>query len=333
MVLAAAPSARAEVADTKADWLKQPTSADVLGVWPMGAWRKSLSGSAKISCQVSVHGALMGCTVASETPAGEGFGAAAIALTPQFLMKPATRDGRPIVSTVNIPVNFKMPSDPSRLPSADHGGGRRSLSSVPWISAPTYSEVAAAYPRRARNEQVAGRATLSCTFKAAGKVELCQTVVEEPKGYGFSTAAKALAGRFVGPAETYDGTSLVGVSTQIPFTFAVDMLDPAKQVIGSPQWAALPSGEDFASSYPAAAAKANVGQARVVMSCQVGPEGRLAACAVQSETPAGLGFGEAAKVLSKAFQVRTWTAEGLPTIGGSVRVPIRYNLPEEPAKK
>jgi hypothetical protein len=47
-------------------------------------------------------------------------------------------------------------------------------------------------------------------------------------------------------------------------------------------------------------------------------------CTVQRQSPEGLGFGDAALALSGLFQVSVWTDEGLPTVGGRVSVPIRY---------
>ena len=77
---------------------------------------------------------------------------------------------------------------------------------------------------------------------------------------------------------------------------------------------------------PAAAVKAGVYKARVVMECQVVAEGALSGCVTQTETPSGLGYGDAAIRLSSAFRLSVWTDEGLPSIGGKVRVPIRFDL-------
>ncbi len=62
----------------------------------------------------------------------------------------------------------------------------------------------------------------------------------------------------------------------------------------------------------------------VALACDVGPGGHLAHCAIESQSPDGLGFGAAALALSTQFQVSVWTDEGLPTVGGRLNVPIRY---------
>jgi hypothetical protein len=251
-------------------------------------------------------------------------------------MKPAMRDGKPVVSGVSIPINFVAPrtATGSRIP----GQGlyaplmRQVLSNVSWTQAPTYAQVAAAYPLKAREAQVGGRVTLVCKFKEDGRVGGCDALQEEPKRLGFATTAKTLVGEFRGPTVTSDGKSTVGVMTQIPFTFAVEMLDPETRLIGKPRWTALPKGEDVMAGYPNAAVQAGVRQARVVIACDVAPGGRLSGCASEKEEPAGLGFAASALALANAFEVSRWTAEGLPTVGGRIRVPIRYELPEESPK-
>lgn len=332
LALSVAIACPVAAAETAANWLKGPTPEDLLTVWPRDAFKRGYGGKAIIACQVSLQGALRDCSVESESPSGAGFGSAAIALTPQFLMKPAMRDGVPVVSAVRIPVIFPTPEVPTGtlLPGAGFytNLARVSLSDISWTVAPSYAEVAAAYPQKARAKQVGGRATLSCTFKAGGRIGSCDTVAEEPKGQGFAAAAKSLTGSFVGPTTLSDGSSTVGMDMQIPFTFAVDMLVPGKRVMGKPQWRSLPSGSDFAKVYPAAAVAAGVQGARVAMLCEVGAEGRLTDCSVESEDPKGLGFDQAALALATAFQVKTWTAEGLPTVGGKIRLPIRYQPPQ-----
>ncbi|MDP3749803.1 MAG: energy transducer TonB [Phenylobacterium sp.] len=335
-LLLGVPARADEELDVKPDWLKRPTPESLMSVWPREALQRGLGGKAVISCSVSLQGALRDCSVVSESPAGSGFGVAAIALTPQLLMKPGMRGGKPVVSTVRIPINFEGagPALGSRLTGAGSGPLMRMvLSNVTWRQAPTYAEVVAVYPEKAKAREAGGRATLNCTFKAGGLVGSCDTITEEPKGMGFAAAARTLSSRFVGPETLKDGRPTKGVDVQIPFVFAVDMLNPASRTIGKPQWTSLPDGQDMVAGYPAAAVEAGVRTGRVVMNCQVVAEGRLSACATEREEPAGLGFGDSAVALSKAFRVQTWSTEGLPTVGGSIRVPLRYEMPNAPPAK
>jgi hypothetical protein len=50
---------------------------------------------------------------------------------------------------------------------------------------------------------------------------------------------------------------------------------------------------------------------------------------VTSEEPAEFGFGQAALALAPHFRLSVWTEQGLPTVGGRVTLPIRYQLPPE----
>lgn len=305
-----------------------------MAVWPSEAWDKGLGGKATLVCKVSLQGALFDCWVAKETPEGAGFGRAAIALTPQLLMKPAVRDGKPVVSQIQVPITFQTPDVAlgTRIPGAGpyQGPSRSVLTNVRWLSAPSYAEVAAAYPEEAKAKKVGGRVTLNCAFKADGRLSGCETVSEEPERLGFAKAAKILSDRFVAPAVLPDGSKLAGLLTQIPFTFGVEMLDPERRLVGKPIWAAMPPPADFNGGYPDAAKRAGVATGRAVLLCDIAAGGRLSGCSTQSEEPAGLGFGDAALALSGGFLLRPWTVEGLPVVGGKVKVPIRYNAPAPP---
>lgn len=285
-------------------------------------------GKAIISCEVSVQGTLLDCLVISETPEGSGFGGAALALSPQLLMKPATRNGTPIPGgQVRIPVNFDWPAgyrSPGMLT-------KPVATNVVWEAAPTYAQVVAAYPAKARAAGVGGNATLGCTFKTEGRLTSCSVLGQTPAGMGFGEAARSLAQFFIGPALRTDGESSKGVAVQIPVTFALEMLTSSKPVTGKPKWTATPSADDLVGAIPAAAVAAGVKTARVVIACAIAQGGGIEACAITKEDPPGLGFGEATLRLAKSIRVSTWTVEGLPTVGGSVTVPIRYDVPQPEA--
>jgi protein TonB len=50
---------------------------------------------------------------------------------------------------------------------------------------------------------------------------------------------------------------------------------------------------------------------------------------VLSEDPADQGFGDAAIKLSKLFKMRPQTKDGAPTNGGTVRIPIRFQIAKD----
>jgi hypothetical protein len=60
--------------------------------------------------------------------------------------------------------------------------------------------------------------------------------------------------------------------------------------------------------------------------CRVAAGGRLQGCALEQETPLNEGYGQAALAMIPEFRVSLWTDEGLPTVGGTVRVPMRFDI-------
>jgi TonB family protein len=335
LALLAAPTVVAQGETRPAVWLKRPSAEDILGVWPVGALRKGLGGRAAISCTVTLQGALRDCRVVSEIPQGAGFGEAAMSLTPQLLLKPALANGAPVESRVELPVRF-MKSEPAigsyLKPATDTDfQPDRVMSNVPWRQAPSHADVLAAYPAKARSEKLGGRATLDCRLNKEGGLGGCELLREEPQNRGFGAAARALSKKFVGPTEDAEGRSTARVRTQVLFTFAPETLDMATPVIGRPRWTALPRGEDMVNAVPAQARQAGVLKARVVFGCTVGAGGELEGCKVLSEEPTGFGYGEATLALARIFRLAIWSDEGLPTVGGQVRVPIRFDLQDASA--
>ncbi|THD68547.1 hypothetical protein, partial [Phenylobacterium sp.] len=58
-------------------WLRKPTGDEMAGVYPDGALRREISGTATLVCTVAAAGTVHDCRVGTETPAGAGFGPAA----------------------------------------------------------------------------------------------------------------------------------------------------------------------------------------------------------------------------------------------------------------
>jgi TonB family protein len=69
----------------------------------------------------------------------------------------------------------------------------------------------------------------------------------------------------------------------------------------APEWAAAPTWQDAAKAYPPRARAAHAGGSAVV-TCTVGPSGGLRTCGVLGETPAGYGFGAAARKLGEQMR-------------------------------
>jgi TonB family protein len=310
--------------DTKPDWLRRPSPEELVSVWPKAAWKRRLGGRAQLNCWVSVQGVLVDCVVTSEFPAGEHFGDAALAMAPQMLMKAGSQKGQLFGSGVNVPVNF--PKEALTQFGDVVGDASRNTAlpiSLAWAQSPSYSDIAAVYPKKALAGNISGRAIVDCNLKTSGTVEGCTVSNEQPRGQGFGAAAIKLAQMFRAP-EDLQGSALRNASILLPFTFDPAVLGDQKPPIGHPRWIALPTSVQTIEAFTPVAKAGVTGTIRVTLSCTVQRGGGVSDCSVAHEEPAGQGVGQAALTLTPYFKVSTWTAEGLPTVGGGLNIPLRY---------
>ncbi|HEX3701259.1 MAG TPA: hypothetical protein VHV27_11370 [Phenylobacterium sp.] len=206
---------------------------------------------------------------------------------------------------------------------ADPVGGAPTAGATTWAVAPSYADVLAAYPARARASRQAGHAVIFCDFALDGRLSQCIPVSEAPLGEGFADAARKLARDFRADVSTEVARQkTLGGGVSLAVVFDPAMLDQARPVLGTPKWTDLPSAMDVDAAF--AGTPKNVGAVRVVLDCKVQQGGVMGGCGVESEQPAGQGFGQAALALAAKTRVSTWTDQGLPVVGGAVRIPIRF---------
>lgn len=301
------------------DWVKLPSANDLLAVFPVKAMQQHAGGRAVIDCEVAVDGLLRKCTVQSEKPADLGFGQAALALVPQFRMKPATLNGVPVISHVQIPINWEAPQ--GYFPSEG-----RMLSSPHWLQAPSHAQVRAAYPKKAKG---AGSVLLICEAVKTGEIKNCRAEKSDGDS-GFRSAAISLSHGFRVDLSGIGPNDLRNLTTQVLIRFdATDATDATgAQVLAKAKWTQLPGLADFDALYPAKAKAGGVMTGVGVVSCQVAVNGTLEECRLVSEDPPGLGFGEAAMKLVEGFRLNPWTDDGRPVDGARISIPVRLNYPK-----
>ena len=186
------------------------------------------------------------------------------------------------------------------------------------------------YPAQALAEGLDGSATIKCQRDQHSAYVGCQIVSEHPADQGFGAAAVALA-THVPPRETLTLTP-EDMALELPFHFTFKAKptsvrpDLFHQPISNPRWLTIPGPDDMAAAYPRFAAKSGL-EGRTVMTCRADEKGRMTACQIDSESPAGAGFGEAALKVSRDFSMTTFTDDGFPTLGYKITIPIRWSAP------
>ena len=94
-----------------------------------------------------------------------------------------------------------------------------------------------------------------------------------------------------------------------------------------PSWIQTPTGEDIGRVTPQL--ESPPAEVQVLMACRINGAGRLEACAIRSESPAGLGYGAAALALAPVFRMPDVDMDGRPVAGRMVQIPIIWkNTPE-----
>jgi TonB family protein len=306
---------------THPDWLRRPTNDELVRYLPAEA--HGAAGKAMIECLVSNRGLLERCKVRMESPINHGFGASALAMTDLFVMRPMTVDGDPVGgSAVVIPINFE--SGPSATSATF-----RVMGAAPWAATPSASEMSAAFPRGAVGKVSAAHVVLRCAFGHVGDLRDCETVGEEPPGHGFASAARTLSRDF--RVVTDPHMPLTDLYVDIPFDFR-DPSQPAPPLqIYDPVWLQQVNPDAVIQLFPPEAVKAGYTQGKASVICDVAHDGGLTGCSVVSETPAGLGFGDAALKVASIMKMNPWTRGGDPVDGARIVLPIKLVLPSAPA--
>ena len=205
----------------------------VLAFYPAAARSAGVEGQAVINCRRDEHLALTGCKLVSEDPAGQGFGAAALAMAakspqnPRLLLKDAAAE--PAADTA-IHFTLRPPYITPDVTRMAH-----IVKSASIVTQPTNAQIQAEYPPRALDNQVEGGAVIECVVTISGKLAECQVYDERPTGYGFGQAALDLAGDFTLKPRLIDGEAVGGSPVKISVAFTSQAAADAPLTLGAPK--------------------------------------------------------------------------------------------------
>jgi|HubBroStandDraft_5_1064220.scaffolds.fasta_scaffold122147_2 hypothetical protein len=181
----------------------QPRPDPTLAFYPAAARAAGIEGQAVIRCAHDAHLAMKDCTLVSESPPGQGFGAAALAMAAQSPDNPkVTLPGVAAAPPDDTTIRFTL-RPPNIEPDATQMVHTQVRPSI--VSQPTAAQIQAAYPVRALSDQVQGAGAIDCLVTGDGKLARCQVAAEEPPGYGFGQATLDLAADFVMKPRLVDG--------------------------------------------------------------------------------------------------------------------------------
>jgi protein TonB len=101
-----------------------------------------------------------------------------------------------------------------------------------WLNRPGESDMARAYPQRARRRGLEGSATLDCLISDTGRLSDCAVVSAQPAGLGFGPAALRLAPQFRADRTNVSGWPVSGYRVRVPVEWGAK--SPASSAEASP---------------------------------------------------------------------------------------------------
>lgn len=321
-------------------WLATPSFEDRVKAYPKAALDAGVGGETALRCNVKPDGALAGCVLASETPAGMGFGQAALTLADRFRMRPeaiprsAPGEAQP---EVTVPIRWAIVPQPK------------------WARLPTGDQLADLYPAGARNRLMPGEVRIRCEVQTDGTLANCSTLFEAPVGMGFADATLRAARYFRMEPAKLDGQPIAGGMVVIPLHWQVAGSGSQVQVGDGARLVAIlkpgakPGKEDreFNCATPADKARKclaigvpwrdrpslsqvwdvtnrrHVGDGVTSLACRVGDDGALDDCEVSDKATPDKAAA-AMRELAAGLKAKPETSDGIPTRGQLVLVPFDW---------
>jgi TonB family protein len=292
----------------------EPSKAEIKAAFPPSALARKITGKVVLSCLIASNKTLTDCRADKETPAGEGFGAAALTLTGRYRLQETDELGQGVIGRRDqIKITFLAPGD----------------TEPDWARKPSAGDMRAALPKLAQESGVPGRAVLVCGVTVEGLLKNCDVALERPAGYGFGAAALKLAEQFrMKPAMRGGRPVEDEVSVPVVFPAYANDAGAIAGLIRDPPWDSAPTAADLLAAFPAEAGDLADGQ--IVLRCGIAGNGALTACKAISEAPEGKGLAKAALGLAPRFKVRMSAAGSLDLTKYAIDVPIHFRNPAKP---
>jgi Gram-negative bacterial TonB protein C-terminal len=205
LMAVAAPAAAQPAADTRTD-AERAAAAQMMAFYPPKALAAGTIGQVNLLCDTDAHYALRNCRLQNETPAGQGFGAAALAAAarspdnPALTLAPRRNGGRVFMLFCASPPSV---TPVTLLPRhiEDFAEIKR------W---PTAAEAARVAPPSARRKHFSGGVDLDCAVGLDGRVADCRVTQEIPEDRGLGAAALRVAPALRGTPRRIDGHPVAG---------------------------------------------------------------------------------------------------------------------------
>ena len=271
--------------------------------YPPAARAAGVEGEATVSCEHTPQMALTGCRLVSETPAGQGFGAAALAMAAAARPNPKLAVTDPaMLERHDVTVRFRLhpPSVSPNLALMWHV-----VVPAKIIAPPTAADWEAAWPAAARQAHADGFASMSCRVTVEGRLTGCVLLEEHPLKQGFGATALALAAHFTLSPRTLDGEPVEEPDGRLPIHFSQPPRPPLAPDVQRATDELDRAVAAIRAFYPNdARAKGLEGAA--TLSCQRSAHGALTGCFILSETPPDAGFGAAAMAIALRTKDDPW---------------------------
>jgi TonB family protein len=303
-------------------------SRALMRAWPSRIYDAAQDGRVVLNCLVDRFGLAETCEIASEQPTGFEFGKVALEMRP--LLKVARAPKGRAKAMLPIAVEFRTKGQSVSRGSFDPDGamppeGVAMLNNPVWMAAPTFADVARAYPARGRGED--GYAVLRCAATPGGGLSNCTVLMETPAGRGFGYAALQLKGAFrLDPAapRPKGGQPYVDIPIRFPAR------GQRSREVEAPVWLSGFDQREPLKLFPPEAASAGLTAGRGVARCEVAGDGALQACKAERADPPDLGFSEAAVRLASTLKANLWSLDGAPVAGGVIEVGFQLKLGSRP---